>query len=102
MKLLTTVNYLLISRQSFKLLKEFERVYIYFLIDQTRNWDASHKHTNSYQVNSYDTPPPPPSILPNRPTDGQPATIEIHEVEAMLAENTESLELREFPGPLIR
>ena len=41
-------------------------------------------------------------ILPNRPTDGQPATIEIHEVEAMLAENTESLELREFPGPLIR
>ena len=48
--------------------------------------------------------PPPLSILPNRPTDGQPATtcIEIHEVEAMLAENTESLELREFPGPLIR
>ena len=41
-------------------------------------------------------------ILPNRPSDGQPATIEIHEVEAMLAENTESQELREFPGPLIR
>ena len=41
-------------------------------------------------------------VLPNRPTDGQPATIEIHEVEAMLAENVESQELREFPGPLIR
>ena len=41
-------------------------------------------------------------ILPNRPTDGQPATIELHEVEAMLAENMESQELREFPGPLIR
>ena len=41
-------------------------------------------------------------ILPNRPTDGQPATIEIHEVEAMLAENIEAQELREFPGPLIR
>ena len=42
MKLLTTVKYLLISQQSFKLLKEFERVYI-FLIDQIPNWDTSHK-----------------------------------------------------------
>ena len=49
MKLSTTVYYLLISRQSFKLLKEIERVYI-FLIDQTPNWDTSHKHTNNINL----------------------------------------------------
>ena len=48
-KLLTTVNYLLISRQSFKPLKEFERDYI-FLIDQTPNWDTSHKRTNNINL----------------------------------------------------
>ena len=48
-KLLTTVNNLLISLQSFKLLKEFERVYI-FLIDQTPNWDTSNKHTNNINL----------------------------------------------------
>lgn len=41
-------------------------------------------------------------VVPNRPADGQPATIEIHDVQVMLEENTEAEELRQFPGPLVR
>lgn len=41
-------------------------------------------------------------VMPNRPADGQPATVEIHEVNEMLQENPETEELKAFPGPLIR
>ncbi|KAH3710874.1 hypothetical protein DPMN_070370 [Dreissena polymorpha] len=42
------------------------------------------------------------SVLLSRPADGEPATVEIHNVQAMLEVNLESQELAEFPGPLVR
>ncbi|XP_052250710.1 uncharacterized protein LOC127857963 isoform X3 [Dreissena polymorpha] len=42
------------------------------------------------------------SVLPSRPADGEPATVEIHNVQAMLEVNQESQELADFPGPLVR
>ncbi|KAK7502616.1 hypothetical protein BaRGS_00006191, partial [Batillaria attramentaria] len=41
-------------------------------------------------------------VLPNRPAEGQPATVEIHDVQVMLQENDEVKDLRVFPGPLVR
>lgn len=41
-------------------------------------------------------------VLPNRPADCQPATIEIHDVQCMLEENEESEDLNSFPGPLVK
>ncbi|XP_071821295.1 uncharacterized protein [Apostichopus japonicus] len=41
-------------------------------------------------------------VLPNTPADGMPARVEIHRVEDMLEESQEAIELKAFPGPLIR
>ena len=41
-------------------------------------------------------------VIPNRPAEGQPATIEIHDVQTMLEEKEESQYLSEFPGPLVK
>lgn len=41
-------------------------------------------------------------VLPNRPADGQPATVEIHDLHEMLEVTEEAQELDEFPGPLVR
>lgn len=43
-------------------------------------------------------------VLPNTPADGMPATVEIHRVEDMLeeAEDDHVIEMKSFPGPLIR
>ncbi|WAR31439.1 SC16A-like protein [Mya arenaria] len=41
-------------------------------------------------------------VLPNRPADGQPATVEIHSVQTLLDGNEEAEELEEYPGPLVR
>ncbi|XP_060586263.1 uncharacterized protein LOC132742001 isoform X4 [Ruditapes philippinarum] len=41
-------------------------------------------------------------VIPNRPADGQPATVEIHDVQALLEDNEEAEVLSQFPGPLVR
>ncbi|XP_071948178.1 uncharacterized protein [Antedon mediterranea] len=41
-------------------------------------------------------------VLPNSPTEGGTATVEIHSIQAMLEHTADSQELRAFPGPLIR
>ncbi|XP_071097242.1 protein transport protein Sec16A-like isoform X2 [Haliotis cracherodii] len=41
-------------------------------------------------------------VLPNRPGDGQPATVEVHNLEEALSDNRAAEDLREFPGPLTR
>ncbi|XP_078472081.1 protein transport protein Sec16A-like isoform X3 [Lampetra planeri] len=41
-------------------------------------------------------------VLPNMPADGQPALVEIHNVEVMMQESEEQTELRCFPGPLVK
>ncbi|KFO82533.1 Protein transport protein Sec16A, partial [Cuculus canorus] len=39
-------------------------------------------------------------VLPNLPSEGQPALVEIHSMEAMLQHSPEQEEMRAFPGPL--
>ncbi|XP_016536962.1 protein transport protein Sec16A isoform X2 [Poecilia formosa] len=41
-------------------------------------------------------------VLPNLPSAGQPALVEIHNMETMLQDTTDQAELRGFPGPLIK
>ena len=41
-------------------------------------------------------------VLPNRPQDGQPARVEIEELDPLLKESDVAEELRLYPGPLIR
>ena len=41
-------------------------------------------------------------VLPNRPGEGQPATVEIINVEDMLSDQKEAEEFHNFPGPLVR
>ncbi|KAK3087524.1 hypothetical protein FSP39_007014 [Pinctada imbricata] len=41
-------------------------------------------------------------VLPNRPADGEPATVEIHDISQVLQDNLETDELKSFPGPLVR
>ncbi|CAH1786045.1 unnamed protein product [Owenia fusiformis] len=41
-------------------------------------------------------------VLPNRPADGQAATVTIHDMAAMIPDCSEAEELRSFPGPLIK
>lgn len=41
-------------------------------------------------------------VLPNRPADGQTATVEIINVEDILSDQKEAEEFHNFPGPLIR
>ncbi|XP_061183855.1 uncharacterized protein LOC133192032 isoform X3 [Saccostrea echinata] len=41
-------------------------------------------------------------VMPNRPSEGQPATVEIHDLNEMLQDNPETEELKNFPGPLVR
>lgn len=42
------------------------------------------------------------TVLPTRPAEGQPATVEIHDVQVMLQDDPEVEKLKAFPGPLIR
>ncbi|XP_025111637.1 uncharacterized protein LOC112574654 isoform X3 [Pomacea canaliculata] len=41
-------------------------------------------------------------VQPNRPTEGQPAVVEIHEVTTILQNDPEMEELKDFLGPLVR
>ncbi|XP_061589718.1 protein transport protein Sec16A isoform X5 [Cololabis saira] len=41
-------------------------------------------------------------ILPNLPSAGQPALVDIHNMETMLQDTSDQGELRTFPGPLIK
>ncbi|XP_019900315.2 protein transport protein Sec16A isoform X3 [Esox lucius] len=41
-------------------------------------------------------------VLPNLPSAGQPALVEIHNMETMLQDTSEQSELRSFPGPLLK
>ncbi|XP_068608717.1 protein transport protein Sec16A [Brachionichthys hirsutus] len=41
-------------------------------------------------------------VLPNLPSAGQPALVDIHSVETMLLDTPEQTELRAFPGPLVK
>uniref|UniRef100_A0A8C6KU64 Protein transport protein sec16 n=1 Tax=Nothobranchius furzeri TaxID=105023 RepID=A0A8C6KU64_NOTFU len=41
-------------------------------------------------------------VLPNLPSAGQPALVEIHNMETMLQDTPDQAELRTFPGPLIK
>ncbi|XP_043999924.1 protein transport protein Sec16A isoform X3 [Gambusia affinis] len=41
-------------------------------------------------------------VLPNLPSAGQPALVEIHNMETMLQDTADQAELRGFPGPLIK
>eukprot|EP00062_Callorhinchus_milii_P017240 gi/632969374/ref/XP_007901053.1/ PREDICTED: protein transport protein Sec16A isoform X2 [Callorhinchus milii] len=41
-------------------------------------------------------------VLPNLPSEGQPALVELHSLETMLQHLPEQEELRNFPGPLVK
>ncbi|KAM9518869.1 protein transport protein Sec16A isoform 6-T7 [Salvelinus alpinus] len=41
-------------------------------------------------------------VLPNLPSAGQPALVEIHNMETMLQDTPDQSELRSFPGPLLK
>ncbi|KAK3590775.1 hypothetical protein CHS0354_038713 [Potamilus streckersoni] len=41
-------------------------------------------------------------VLPNRPTEGQPASVEIYELESLIPDNEERDQMKEFPGPLVK
>ncbi|XP_074545956.1 protein transport protein Sec16A isoform X2 [Halichoeres trimaculatus] len=41
-------------------------------------------------------------VLPNLPSAGQPALVDIYNMETMLQDTTDQVELRAFPGPLVK
>ncbi|XP_072310740.1 protein transport protein Sec16A isoform X2 [Eucyclogobius newberryi] len=41
-------------------------------------------------------------VLPNLPSAGQPALVDIHNLETMLQDTSAQAELRSFPGPLVK
>uniref|UniRef100_A0A3Q3MFB8 Protein transport protein sec16 n=1 Tax=Mastacembelus armatus TaxID=205130 RepID=A0A3Q3MFB8_9TELE len=41
-------------------------------------------------------------VLPNLPSAGQPALVDIHSMETMLQDTPDQAELRAFPGPLVK
>ncbi|KAM9338662.1 protein transport protein Sec16A isoform 2-T2 [Symphorus nematophorus] len=41
-------------------------------------------------------------VLPNLPSAGQPALVDIHNLETMLQDTPDQTELRAFPGPLVK
>ncbi|XP_053303621.1 protein transport protein Sec16A isoform X3 [Pleuronectes platessa] len=41
-------------------------------------------------------------VLPNLPSAGQPALVDIHNMETMLQDTPDQAELRAFPGPLVK
>ncbi|XP_058474214.1 protein transport protein Sec16A isoform X2 [Solea solea] len=41
-------------------------------------------------------------VLPNLPSDGQPALVDIYNMETMLQDTQDQTELRAFPGPLLK
>lgn len=41
-------------------------------------------------------------VLPNLPSAGQPALVDIHNLETMLQDTPDQAELRGFPGPLVK
>ncbi|OCT65295.1 protein transport protein Sec16A isoform X2 [Xenopus laevis] len=41
-------------------------------------------------------------VLPNLPSDGQPALVEIHNMEVIMQNSAEQEQLRSFPGPLVK
>lgn len=42
------------------------------------------------------------NILPHYPLDGQPATLEIINLQSLLLDDEDQKELAEFPGPLVK
>jgi hypothetical protein len=41
-------------------------------------------------------------VLPHYPLDGQPATVEIHDIQGLVSSDETIKELQDFPGPLVR
>ncbi|XP_026581338.1 protein transport protein Sec16A-like [Pseudonaja textilis] len=41
-------------------------------------------------------------VLPNVPSEGQPALVEIHSMEMVMQHSSEQEEMRAFPGPLTK
>ncbi|XP_034785426.2 protein transport protein Sec16A isoform X7 [Pan paniscus] len=41
-------------------------------------------------------------VIPNLPSEGQPALVEVHSMEALLQHTSEQEEMRAFPGPLAK
>jgi hypothetical protein len=41
-------------------------------------------------------------VLAHYPLDGQPATVEIHDIQSVVISDESIKELQDFPGPLIR
>ncbi|XP_063492817.1 protein transport protein Sec16A isoform X13 [Symphalangus syndactylus] len=41
-------------------------------------------------------------VIPNLPSEGQPALVEVHSIEALLQHTSEQEEMRAFPGPLAK
>ncbi|XP_028458444.1 protein transport protein Sec16A isoform X2 [Perca flavescens] len=96
--------------------------------DATQNYSQFYPYSSEYNRDSTwiapDQPPPRPAtpekffrphrcarfgpcghliqVLPNLPSDGQPALVDIHNMETMLQDTPEQAELRAFPGPLVR
>jgi hypothetical protein len=42
------------------------------------------------------------TVLPHYPLDGQPATVEIYDMQSVVSSDETVKELQGFPGPLIR
>ena len=41
-------------------------------------------------------------VLPNYPLDGQCATVEVARIESLIYSDDELLELKDYPGPLVK
>jgi hypothetical protein len=41
-------------------------------------------------------------VLPHYPLDGQPAAVEIHDMQSLVSSDETVKELQGFPGPLVR
>ncbi|XP_071152410.1 protein transport protein Sec16A-like isoform X2 [Mytilus edulis] len=90
-----------------------------------RQYDPYYYGYQDYYNNSYAEPEPPGrmtpekytlphmcarfgpgghliKVMPNRPKEGQTATVEIHDISMMLEDRPEVEELKCFPGPLVR
>ncbi|XP_013861988.1 protein transport protein Sec16A isoform X2 [Austrofundulus limnaeus] len=96
-------------------------------VDASQNY-SQYPYTSEYTSNSTwvapEQPPPRPAtpekftiphrcarfgpgghliqVLPNLPSAGQPALVDIHNMETMLQDTSDQAELRVFPGPLIK
>lgn len=42
------------------------------------------------------------TIQPNRPAEGQPAMVQIDDLQTLLRDDEEAEEIEKFPGPLVK